>query len=132
MNHHNFGDAQYGTAIPNKDSFITNTAALALFVFILVPILLGTSHLEFARRMLAFGYRMASRITSRLLSYTPVGLQRSVGDGGALKNVFGLDSAMLKSGLNALKGQKGDRPPGLGNNNNSCYQNSVIQVCIVI
>lgn len=133
MNHYNsFGDAQYGTTKQNKDSFITNAAALALFFFIVVPILLNTPHLEFARGMLVFGYRMASRFTSRLLSYTPVGLQKSVGDGGALKSVFGLESGVLKSGLDALKGPKSNTPPGLGNCNNSCYQNSIIQVCTMV
>lgn len=123
MNHHNLGDAQYGTTKQNKDSFITNAAALVLFLFIVVPILLNTPHLEFARGMLVFGYRMTSRFTSRLLSYTPVSLQKSV---------LGLESSVLKSGLEALKGPKSNTPPGLGNCNNSCYQNSIVQVCSMV
>lgn len=123
MNHHNLGDAQYGTTKQNKDSFITNAAALVLFLFIVVPILLNTPHLEFARGILVFGYRMTSRFTSRLLSYTPVSLQKSV---------LGLESSVLKSGLEALKGPKSNTPPGLGNCNNSCYQNSIVQVCSMV
>lgn len=129
MSHHTVGEAHYGNTIHQNDSFTTNIAALALFSFLVIPLFLNTPHLDFARGILVFGHKMASRMTSRLLSYTPVGLQRSVGDGSALKNVFGLDSGMLKSGLDALKGPKSNTPPGLGNCNNSCYQNSIIQVC---
>jgi hypothetical protein len=112
-----------------RDSFATNTAALVLFLLIIVPIILDTSHQEAARTVLGFAYRMAARMSSRLLSYTPIGLQRSVGEGSALKSVFGLDSGLLKTGFDSLKGPKSNTPPGLGNMNNSCYQNSVIQVC---
>ncbi|TLD29456.1 cysteine proteinase [Venturia nashicola] len=130
MKHDSVGDAQYGKTIPwNQDSFFTNVSALALFSFVVIPLLLNIPHLDFARGVYVFGHKMASRITSRLLSYTPAGLQKSVGDGSALKSLFafGLDSGMIKSGLEALKGPKSNTPPGLGNCNNSCYQNSIIQ-----
>ncbi|KAE9966714.1 hypothetical protein BLS_006849 [Venturia inaequalis] len=127
MSHDTFGDAQYGKTTPNRDSFFTNATALALFAFLVIPYLKSTSHLDFARGVLVFGRKMASRVASRLLSFAPVGLQASVGDGNALKNVFGLDTGLIKSGLEALKGPKSNTPPGLGNCNNSCYQNSIIQ-----
>jgi len=85
-----------------RDSFATNLAALVLFLFIVVPIVLDTSHQDAARKLLGFTYRMAARVSSRLLSYTPVGLQRSVGDGTALNSVFGLNAGLLKSGLDSL------------------------------
>jgi hypothetical protein len=121
--------AQYRNSTYPRDSFATNIAALVLFLFIIVPIVLDTSHQGAARKILGFAYRMAARVSSRLLSYTPIGLQRSVGEGSALKSVFGLDSGLLKTGFDSLKGPKNNTPPGLGNMNNSCYQNSVIQVC---
>ncbi|QDS77306.1 hypothetical protein FKW77_004581 [Venturia effusa] len=125
MNNYDFGDAHYGITTQHKDSFTTNIAALAVFIVILVPLLSNTPYQDFARRLLVYGYSMASRCSSRLLSYTPLGFQRSVGDGSALKSVFGLDS--IRSGLDVLKGPKSNTPPGLGNCNNSCYQNSIIQ-----
>lgn len=131
--------ARYGNRNSNsihgnnlRDPFLANLANLAalfLFLFVIVPIVLDISHQDAANNIIGFAYRMASRVTSRLLSYTPADLQRSVGDGGALKSVFGIDTGLLRSSLDSLKGPKSNVPPGLGNMNNSCYQNSVIQVC---
>jgi hypothetical protein len=133
MNNHDpiyeHSHAQHINTNTRRDSFPTNLAALVLFIFIILPIVLESSHQEVARRILASACRVAMRVSSRLLPYSPFGLQKSVGGGGALKSVFGIESGLLKKGLNSLKGARSNAPPGLGNMNNSCYQNSVVQVC---
>jgi ubiquitin carboxyl-terminal hydrolase 1 len=58
----------------------------------------------------------------------------------ALRRLLGLDGAGILAKLNMARGGVGfnvaadnsheGAPPGLGNWDNSCYQNSVIQVCI--
>ncbi|KAJ4334230.1 ubiquitin-specific protease ubp1 [Ascochyta clinopodiicola] len=55
----------------------------------------------------------------------------TVQSGGMMGNLFGMGASALSKGVrgvaNALSRGPSDVPPGLGNFDNSCYQNSVIQ-----
>jgi hypothetical protein len=119
-----------------SDSFSkSQLVVLSLFLCsFLLPTVLNVSPQEATTWVLNFACRMASRVGSRLLGHPLFGLQGSGGDGSALKSVFGVDTGLLKKldsrGLGTfLTGRKSNKPPGLGNMNNSCYQNSVVQVC---
>jgi hypothetical protein len=108
-------------------SFAFSAIAITLAACIYYPIL---SHTLPVDKILNLVLTMAARLSVGIL-------KRPSGEGSALKTVFGLDGSNMFKGLGAdtarrslalLKGGSSDIPPGLGNWDNSCYQNSVIQV----
>jgi len=119
-----------------SDTFsITQAAVTIVLLGLAASLLCNISPQEATSKLLNAACKMATRIGSRLFSHPLTGYSGSGGEGSALKSVFGVDTGLLKKfdsrGLGTfLSGGKTDKPPGLGNMNNSCYQNSVIQVCI--
>ena len=82
----------------------------------------------------AFSHKMALDIV-RAVSPTPsldsAASDDTVQSGGMMGNLFGMGASALSKGVrgvaSALSRGSSDVPPGLGNFDNSCYQNSVIQ-----
>lgn len=81
-----------------------------------------------------FAHKMALELV-RAVSPTP-SLDSAASDdtmqsGGMMGNLFGMGASALSKGVrgvaSALSRGPSDVPPGLGNYDNSCYQNSVIQ-----
>lgn len=85
-------------------------------------------------RIRCFAHSMAMEIV-RAVSPTPsldsVASDDTVQSGGMMGNLFGMGASALSKGVrgvaSALSRGSSDMPAGLGNYDNSCYQNSVIQ-----
>ncbi|KAF2627342.1 cysteine proteinase [Macroventuria anomochaeta] len=81
-----------------------------------------------------FAHKMALGIVRAVSPAPSLGSEASddtMQSGGMMGNLFGMGASALSKGVrgvaSALSRAPSDLPPGLGNYDNSCYQNSVIQ-----
>jgi ubiquitin carboxyl-terminal hydrolase 1 len=133
-------DRQHRQPRTHNDYLSSATAVLAfiLFAWIAYPLFSEPGTL---RRYLRGLHDMAARLSFGVIRRPMQGFGSESASASALNSVFGLNSAKvigadtLQRGIGGLRsivkgagsGASSESPAGLGNMNNSCYQNSVIQ-----